>query len=224
MAKIHSLSAEERKRSGSGALKQMRKEGLIPSVIYGKTSENINLKVNGREFSYLIEQSVSENILVNLEIKEKGQQLAFIQDIHHHPVNGKILHADFLAIDEKTEITAQLPIVLKGEPAGVKKGGLLNQQIHTLEIKCLPTHLPESLFANVDHLEIDEILSLKDIEFPEGVLCSAQPSLIIASVVKMKAVLSEEATEETTKEAGEASKDDLSKESADSLSEEKKSA
>ena len=192
MAKIYSLSAEARKRSGTSALKKMRLEGLIPSIVYGRGFENQNLKVNAREFSQLISRNASENILVNLEVKNQSPQLAFIQDIHHHTVTGEILHADFLAIDKNTEITAQVAIFLEGDPIGVHKGGLLSQQIHSLEIKCLPDYLPESISASIDHLDIDDYLYLKDIQLPDNVNTSSQSNLIIAVVAKMRATVSEE--------------------------------
>ena len=125
MAKKTSLKAAPRARTGSGRLNQMRREGWVPSVIYGKGTENINLKVDAKTFADLLAHSSSENILVNLEIEGHGTRLAFLQSVQHDSLSGVTLHADFRSIDENTAITAHIPTHLNGESAGVKAGGLI---------------------------------------------------------------------------------------------------
>ncbi|MEO0016932.1 MAG: hypothetical protein RLZZ522_215, partial [Verrucomicrobiota bacterium] len=143
MAKKVSLKAILRTRTGR--LNEMRREGWLPSVIYGRGTENQNLKVNAKIFSEMLAKSSSENILVNLDIEGAGTRLAFLQAIHHDPLSGKPLHLDFLSIDENTPITAHIPAHLVGESIGVKAGGLIEQYLHTVEITCLPNDLPEVL-------------------------------------------------------------------------------
>jgi ribosomal protein L25 (general stress protein Ctc) len=83
-----SLKAAPRARTGSGRLKQMRREGWLPSVIYGRGTENSNLKVDAKTFNEVIAHSSSENIIVNLEIEGEGTRLAFLQAIQHDPLSG----------------------------------------------------------------------------------------------------------------------------------------
>ena len=89
MAKKTTLQAAPRARSGTGRLKQMRREGWVPSVIYGKGTENINLKVDAKTFADLLAHSSSENILVNLEIEGHGTRLAFLQSIQHDSLSSR---------------------------------------------------------------------------------------------------------------------------------------
>ena len=191
MSKTATLKAEERKRTGSGLLKQMRKEGWVPSVVYGGGKDNLNLKIDAKTFRELLAHSTSESFLVNLELDNGSKQLAFVQDIQHDSLKGGILHADFIAVNNDTPITAHLPVILEGEPAGVKSGGLLEQHLHSLDVSCLPKDLPESLSADVAHLEITDTLVIGDLSLPEGVTASLSDDVVVALVTKTRVAKSE---------------------------------
>ncbi|HSP44285.1 MAG TPA: 50S ribosomal protein L25 [Luteolibacter sp.] len=178
MAQKTNLKAAPRARTGSGLLKQMRREGWLPSVIYGRGAENLNLKVDAKTFAEVIAHSSSENIVVNLEIEGEGTRLAFLQAIQHDPLTGAALHADFLAIDSKTEITAHIPAHLVGEAPGVKAGGVVEQYLHALEITCLPDQLPETIDIDISGLQLGDSLHIGDVKYPAGVK-PAQPAEVV---------------------------------------------
>jgi large subunit ribosomal protein L25 len=169
MAKKTSLKAAPRARKGSGRLNQMRREGWLPSVIYGRGVENQNLKVDNKSFTELLAHSSSDNIIINLEIEGEGTRLAFLQAIQHDPISGAAVHADFLAIDDKTEITAHIPAHIHGESPGVKSGGVIEQYVHAIEITCLPDDLPEGIDLDITGLQLGDSLHLGDIKYPKGV-------------------------------------------------------
>jgi len=194
MAKKTSLKAAPRARTGSGRLNQMRREGWIPSVIYGRGTENINLKVDFKTFADLLSHSSSENIIVNLEIEGQGTRLAFLQSVQHDPLSGKALHADFRSIDENTAITAHIPTHLNGESAGVKAGGLIEQYVHAIEITCLPNDLPETLEVDISHLEVGDSLHIGDITYPTGVRATHAADVVVAHIGKPSAAISEAAS------------------------------
>ena len=194
MSKKTSLKAAPRLRTGSGRLNQMRREGWIPSVIYGKGTTNLNLKVDAKTFDDLLAHSSSENILINLEIEGEGTRLAFLQSIQHDPLSGKALHADFRAIDENTAITAHIPTHLNGESAGVKAGGLIEQYVHAIEITCLPNDLPETIEVDISGLQIGDSLHIGDITYPTGVKATHAADVVVAHVGKAAAAVSEDAT------------------------------
>lgn len=193
MATKTPLKAAPRARSGSGRLKQMRREGWLPSVIYGRGVESHNLKVDAKTFNDVLAHSSSENILVNLDVEGEGTRLAFLQTVQHDPLTGAVLHVDFLAIDEKTEITAHIPAHLNGEPAGVKAGGILEQYVHAVEIVCLPNDLPDTLEFDVSHLGEGDSLHISDVKFPQGVRPTHAGEVVIAHIGKTGAGASEEA-------------------------------
>ncbi len=193
MAKKTSLKAAPRARTGSGRLNQMRREGWIPSVIYGKGTDNINLKVDAKTFTDLLAHSSSENILVNLEIEGHGTRLAFLQSVQHDSLSGITLHVDFRSIDENTPITAHIPTHLNGESAGVKAGGLIEQYVHAIEITCLPNDLPETIEVDISALQIGDSLHIGEITYPAGVKPTHAADVVVAHVGKAAAAVSEDA-------------------------------
>lgn len=182
MAQKTNLKAAPRARTGSGLLKQMRREGWLPSVIYGRGTENMNLKVDAKTFAEVIAHSSSENIVVNLEIEGEGTRLAFLQAIQHNPLTGAALHADFLAIDGKTEITAHIPAHLVGEAPGIKAGGVVEQYIHALEITCLPDQLPETIDIDISTLQLGDSLHIGDVKYPAGVRPTQPAEVVIIHI------------------------------------------
>ncbi|MGE9268142.1 MAG: 50S ribosomal protein L25 [Verrucomicrobiales bacterium] len=195
MSKKLNLKAELRKRTGSGVLKQMRREGYIPAIIYGGTEDNDNIKVPTKVFTDLLAHSASANIVVTLDVEGK-KRMAFIQDVQTDPMTGDIIHADFLAVDNKTEITAHIPLVLTGDPVGFKKGGVLEQQIHDIEITCLPNDLPETIETAIDHLDVGDILHISDLTLPKGVSATADGDILVGTVVIPRIVEAAESEEE----------------------------
>ena len=183
------LEATLRQRTGSGALNAMRREGYVPSVIYGAT-ENKNVKVHAKTFTDMLNTKPSSQILIDLDVEGHGEQRVFIQDIQFDAITGKILHADFLAVTDETVLTAKLPVKLLGEPAGVKVGGLLEQLVHSTKVKALPKDLPLTIDADVSHLNVSENLTIGDISFPEGVTPTLDGKVLVALVAKTRAAQS----------------------------------
>jgi large subunit ribosomal protein L25 len=193
MATKQSLKAAPRARTGSGRLNQMRREGWLPSVIYGRKAENKNLKVDAKAFAELLAHSTSDNILINLDIEGEGTRLAFLQAIQHDAISGAALHADFLAIDDSTEITAHIPVHLNGEAAGVKAGGVVEQYVHTLEIVCLPNDLPDTIEVDISDLALGASLHISELGLPKGVKATHAGEVVVAHLGVPGAGIVEEA-------------------------------
>src|SRR5258707_12712540 len=112
MAQQAKLTVQTRTQVGRNAIKKVRKEGLIPGVIYGVGQQPINLEGNRRQLSTALAHSSSENILLELEIVDgdhKRSSLAMIQAVQHHPIQRQILHGDFHAVSGTEQITAAVP-------------------------------------------------------------------------------------------------------------------
>lgn len=197
MATKTSLKAAKRDSTGSGRLNQMRREGWLPSVIYGRGTANKNLKVDAKSFTDLLAKSSSDNIIINLDIDGEGTQLAFLQAIQHNPLSGVAVHVDFLAIDENTEITAHIPARLNGEAPGVKAGGVVEQYVHAIEITCLPDNLPDTLEIDISGLELGDSLHMGDIKYPKGVRPTHAANVVIVHIGRAGAGAEAEATAET---------------------------
>jgi|MDTC01.3.fsa_nt_gb large subunit ribosomal protein L25 len=194
MAKIHSLSAKKRDNNGTAIAKKLRREGRIPSVIYGGKQDNYSMEVDLIEIRNLLSQSASDNVLVRLNIEGAREQdkLALIQDVQHHPITRSIIHVDFHAVSENEEIVASVPLGLVGDSVGVNKGGLLDQQLHALDVRCLPGDLPEKLEGDITNVEVGGTLTVGEVTWPKGVSHVVGEGVVVALVAELRALRSEE--------------------------------
>ena len=188
MAKQVKISARPRSESGRNAVKQVRARGGVPAVIYGSKDKPANLEVSRREIEALLSHAVGENILVDLEIEEGGQKtnrLSLIQEVQHHPLRGEVLHVDFHAVSMTEEISADIVIEAFGEADGVKNfGGLLEQNLRTVSIKCLPQNLPEIIRVDVSPLKVGDSIHVRDLPLPAGVTATDDADLTVFIVAE----------------------------------------
>ena len=193
MADQVNLKAEKRDDMGSAAVGRLRRGGKIPGVVYGSTQDSYAVQIEANTIKEILRNSASQQILVNLQIEgaKEANKLALIQDIQQHSISGEILHIDFNAVKEDSEIHARVPIELTGEPVGIKQGGILDTLLHDIEVHCLPKDLPATLQFDVSGLDIGDSLSIASAEFPEGVSASLEGEVLIAIVNETRAAMSE---------------------------------
>jgi large subunit ribosomal protein L25 len=179
------LKAYPRTQVRQNVVKKLRVAGRVPAVIYGREIKPQNLEVNAREIGDLINHSVSENLLVDLSVENdsKPKRLALVQEIQHHPIDGKVVHVDFHEVSENELVTVQVPVETTGEAAGVKNGGgVLEHILFKLKVRCLPKDLPEQILVDVSHLEIGKSIHLGDIKAPEGVTIMGDKHVTVIAV------------------------------------------
>jgi large subunit ribosomal protein L25 len=219
MASQETLQATKRDEAGTAVAKKLRRDGIIPAIIYGADQDNYTIQLKSNDFRDLLKKSSSENFLVQLEIegaKEKTK-LAMVQEVQTNALSGNIIHVDFHAVKEDQILTAQLPIELIGEPEGVKGGGVLDHQLRSIEIHCKPADLPEKIEFDVTHVELDGSVHVRDLTFPEGVEISMDGDVVVAMVSTPKVV--EEAVVEAVEGAEEGEDGEKSEEGAEGAKE-----
>ncbi|MGI8957928.1 MAG: 50S ribosomal protein L25 [Chthoniobacterales bacterium] len=188
MAKQVKLSATRRTGTGRSAVRKLKAQGVVPAIIYGGKTEAEPLQVSRRDIALMLSHASGENILVELEIDgEKGGRLALVQEVQHAPLGGDILHVDFHAVSMDEMIEADVPLEPSGIPEGVKTfGGLLEQNIRSLEIECLPRNLPDVITVDVTKLLIGDSIHVHELPLPEGVTTRVPPDLTAFSVLAPK--------------------------------------
>jgi large subunit ribosomal protein L25 len=224
------LKAFPRTQKRRGPVKQLRTNGRVPATIYGRQSAPQNLEVSAREISDLIHHHVSENLLVDLSIENdaRAKRLALVQEVQHHPIDGKVLHVDFHEVAENEKVTVQVPVETTGEAAGVKNnGGVLEHVLFKLKVRCLPKDLPEQILIDVSALEIGKSIHIGEVKAPEGVEIMGDKKTTVVSVaapraeeeaapaVEGKAAGDVEMTKEKKEEEGEAKPGDKAPAKAD---------
>src|SRR5205823_9360885 len=119
------LNAFPRTLGRRAGAKKLRTAGRIPATIYGRQAKPQNLEVISKEMENLIHHAVSENLLVDLAVKDdtRPKRLALVQEVQHHPLSGQVLHVDFHEVAENEQVTVSVPVETEGEAVGVKTGG-----------------------------------------------------------------------------------------------------
>lgn len=185
MAK-HKLSVEKRTVTGTGKLNALRAQKIVPGVIYGAGIENINIQVAASSLRTLLSESASEHILVDLQFGNEST-LALLQDIQHNFLSDTVTHVDFLAVKDSTEITSLVPLVLTGDAAGLAQGGIVDQTVYELHIKCQVKDLPEEISVDISSLQVGDTLRAGDLKLPAGVVTTMHADDNIVTVVSPKA-------------------------------------
>ncbi len=187
MAKHQKLTAQTRTGIGRSAVNAIKKQGLVPAVVYGGKETPQPLALNAREVRSLLAHATSEHFLVDLEIDGAGSRLALIQEVQHDPIKGDVLHVDFHTVKADEKLHSEVPVEAVGEAAGVKNfGGILEIAMHAIEIECLPKDLPEMIRLDVSALNVGDAIHVKDIQLPEGVTTRLDEDLTVIRVAAPK--------------------------------------
>ncbi len=190
MATIHPLTAAKRESSGSAAAKKLRRTGRVPAVVYGGKQDNYGVDLDAVSIRDLLASSASENVLVRLDIdgaREQGK-LALIQDVQHHPLTSAVTHVDFRVVNDDDLITASVPLELIGDSVGVKAGGLLDQQLLSLEVRCKPGDLPDKVQGDISNLGVGGAFHVGEVTWPEGVGPVLGEDVVVAIVAEVRAL------------------------------------
>ncbi len=184
------LNAEKRDEQGKGAARRMRAEGRVPAVIYGKDEETMMLSVSAKEAEQVFQAISVENTLVDVKIKgQRGAVATLVREVQVHPYRPELIHIDFYRIQKDVAVEVEVPIHLVGTPEGVKsQGGVLEQIVHELAVKCLPDSIPESFEIDVTGLTIGDAIHVSDIDTAEGVEMLVDEDQTVCTVVTPRVV------------------------------------
>jgi large subunit ribosomal protein L25 len=180
MAEAVTLAAKRRDQHGSRNARRLRRQGLLPAVIYGHKEETISLTVDNDAIRSLIRHGVR---VVDLQLEGRTEK-CFIRAVQWDAIGNDVEHVDFtrISLDERIRVT--VPIVLRGTAPGINAGGVLNQPLHTIDIECLAINVPEAIRVNVGELQLEKAIHLKEVTLPEGVKVFGDPEAIVVQVVK----------------------------------------
>jgi len=175
------LSVVKRTNVGKNAVKALRKEKLIPAVVYGH-SENVLLSVNEREFSKKF-KVISENTIIDLKDGDNVYHV-LIKDFQEDVLNGAIQHLDFYEVEKGKTLHTSIPLHIEGSSVGVKLGGIIEQLLHEIQVECLPKDIPEVITVDVTDLEIGQSIHVNDLPEIKGVKILTGEDQVITQVAK----------------------------------------
>lgn len=174
--KTFELSGSVRTELGQKASAELRKQDLIPCVLYGCKKENTNFTVSKSAVRKLIYSP--EVFEVKLTINNKVCS-AVIKEIQFHPVSDNILHIDFLEVDDKKPIVFKVPVKTEGLAVGVKAGGKLSLEMKRMKVKGLCKNIPECVTVNVENLEVGKSIKAGELSFPNIEIVDNKESLVV---------------------------------------------
>jgi large subunit ribosomal protein L25 len=196
--KVVSVSGSPRENVGKKDAKKLRREGLIPCVLYGGEKQ-IHFAIPLPSFKEII--YTPNSYLIELEIDGK-KYMSVLQDSHFHPVSDDLLHADFLQVFEEVPVKISIPVRLVGNSPGVRRGGKLHLKLRKLRVKALPAELPDVIEIDISKLNVAESIKVGELKFKGIEMLDPGSSVIVT--VKAARVMAGADDEESADEAGEA--------------------
>ncbi|MEA2283628.1 MAG: large subunit ribosomal protein [Solirubrobacteraceae bacterium] len=175
------LSISSRDPEGSRSARRMRREGLVPGVVYGGGDEPVHFAVDGRILRNTLARS---GAILQVAVDGGATTPVLVKDVQRHPVRGEAVHVDFLRVNMNETIHTTVVVDLLGgdHAPGVVAGGVLSQETREVNIEALPGDIPETIEHDVSGMEINDTLTLDQITLPEGVTLLDDVETVIASV------------------------------------------
>jgi len=158
-------------------VKSVRRNELVPCVIYGKDIENVSFSVEAKELDKLTNTPFAH--VVDLDIEGK-KYVALLHGVQYHPITDKAIHADFLAISLDKPVTVDVPIKIVGNSEGVKLGGKLAVSVRKLRINGLAEVIPNEIEIDITNLGLGKQISAADLSYDNFKIVSAKTTLICA--------------------------------------------
>ncbi len=206
--KFTKLESRLRRDTGKGPTRRMRREGLVPAVIYGPETGSVSIAVEPLALTHALSGPLRTNTVLNLVVEDAPEGFpeethAIVRDYQYHPVSRELLHVDFFIVDVERPIDVEVPLIAVGRSAGEQLGGTLTQPYRQLPVTCLPPDIPASVEYDITEVELNDTVQVKDLSIPEGVEVALEPETTVLAVVTPRAVEEEKAEEEAEGEEAE---------------------
>jgi large subunit ribosomal protein L25 len=198
------LQVSERESRGSAESRRLRKQGLIPGVLYGRGNSPHAISVPERELRRVLTGDGGLHAILDVVLEgQKTTHPSILKEYQQHPVRGGIIHVDLQEVRLDQPIQARVVVELIGEPVGVTEGGVLSQVNREVTVEALPMEIPDHLELDVSRMAIGDTLRLADLTAPEGSTFLDDPEETVLATVTMPTRIVEPEPEEEELEEGE---------------------
>ena len=206
-----SLRVKPRKRIGKSGAREVRREGNIPAILYGRGEDPVPLVVQPDELRRALTNSAGLNTILELEIDDSeapAKKFSMVREIQKDPIKDRVIHLDFLAIDMQKSITVKVPVNTRGRSEGERRGAKLEKLMRTIDLECLPGDIPDSIEIDVTDLALGDFVDIAGLSLGEGVRPVRDGSEKVVHVIVQRSTEEEEeataAAEEEEKQETEA--------------------
>ena len=195
------IKAEKRSLGKRSDLTELRKEGLIPCIIYGAGQEGIKISINARDYTREYKKTIGEVAFFDITI-DGSTYKTLIKEKQIHPLTREITHIDFLELHKGKSITIEVPINFDGVALGIKEGGILEVSIRNIQVTCLPKNIPDEIKIDISSLNIGDSIHFGDIDLSDDIETSISDETTIVAV-NLPTILEEPEEEEEVLEGEE---------------------
>src|SRR5215510_3089658 len=181
------VSASNRNDRGKNAARRLRRDGMVPGIVYGGKGENVAIAVDPKALQKVLRSEAGRNAILKLDISGAGATNAILKGWQVDPIKETFLHADFYRIAMDVAIRVTVPIQVRGEARGVKvDGGILELIMREIEVECLPGDIPENIAVDVGDLGINDALRVSDLQTSAKVKILEGADHVVVHVVSVK--------------------------------------
>ena len=185
------LVANTGRPRGSPAARRMRREDVVPAVVYGQGMTPLSVAVARRELRLALSGPAGLNTVLDLTV-DGTVYPAIVRDLQRHPVRRTVTHVDFIQVNLDEEITVSVPLRLEGEASAVANGGgLVDPAVDAIEVSTTPRRIPDEFVVDISAMEMDTVIRLSDIPMPAGVTATGDPDMPVVTVLTMRAEVAE---------------------------------
>jgi large subunit ribosomal protein L25 len=178
------IEAQMRTPGGKNVNRRLRKSGIIPAVIYGPKKQPMVISVDPHTVQNILHSETGRNTIFTLDVDGSKQDNAMVKDYQLDPVQGDLIHVDFIqiAMDRRLELTVNIELI--GEPEGVKiDGGIMDFVTRSIEVECLPSDIPESIKVDVGGLKINDYIRVNNLEVDPKVKILSDPDVVVVTII-----------------------------------------
>ena len=178
------IEATTRTLEGKGGAGQLRRDGILPAIVYGSGKEGEKVQIDMHAFQMMLRKHSSASLLVDISVDGGASRKALVKEIQTHVLTRKPLHVYFQAIDMKKKVKVELPIDCTGTPAGVLSGaGSFDMLIRSIEVECLPSDILEVWSIDVSEMDVGDHVSVTDLGLDEAkYTVLTAPEIMVATV------------------------------------------
>lgn len=194
------LAVEPRTDTGKGAARKLRRSGMVPAVLYRGGRDPVMFSFDPDEFEIALRRDGNRNSLFGIDI-DGTERVCLIKDFQRHPVSRRLRHMDFYEVLPDVELVVKVRVEPLGIAVGTKLGGTLNVLRRTLDVRCLPAHIPASITVDVTHLEVNDFIRVTEMRAPENAEIVFESNFNVISVLGKR--FEDELEEDEDEEEGE---------------------
>ncbi len=179
-----SIVVEKREEQGKGVARSLRKDGMVPAVLY-RGGDSQSIKLVKKDLAKLINSLSGEQVMVDLQFKDGEKKLALLKNYQVDPIRGELLHTDFFEVSLTESVRVPIHVTTTGEPVGVRRdGGILQHTLREVMIECLPDKIPGKTVVDISKLEVGQSIHVSDLKFEEGIRVLTDANDVIVTVVE----------------------------------------